>query len=62
MPIIKRIHTHSEGLLMITCLQILESIHTSESRTLIQKALESKDPDVARQASKSLESCLAINN
>lgn len=61
LSIIARIHTNLEGLLMITCLQILESIRTPESRFLIQKALESKDPDVVRQASKSLESCL-INN
>jgi len=57
--IIERIHTNAEGLLMITSLQILESINTSESRNLLQQALKSKDPDVVRQASKSLTSCLA---
>lgn len=62
LSIIKRIHTNVEGLLMITCLQILESIRTPESRIFIQKALESKDPDVVRQASKSLESCLTNNH
>ncbi|MSN25720.1 MAG: hypothetical protein GJV46_07595 [Geobacter sp.] len=57
--IIECIHTYAEGLLMITSLQILESVNTSESLKLLQQALKSRDPDVVRQASKSLKTCLA---
>lgn len=57
MAIVKRLGGHVEGLLMITCLQLLESIRMPEARTFIQQALENSDPDVVRQARKSLEIC-----
>lgn len=53
--IIKNIHTRTEGLLMITILKILEEIGGSESEEIIRYALRSSDPDIARQAAKSLD-------
>ncbi|HEY5522067.1 MAG TPA: HEAT repeat domain-containing protein [Desulfuromonadaceae bacterium] len=53
--IIKNIHSRTEGLLMITCLQILEEIGGSESESIIRYALQNSDQDIARQAAKSLE-------
>lgn len=55
LPIVERIHSTAEGLLMITCLQLLESNPTPEARSIIQSALESTDRDIVVQANKSLE-------
>lgn len=55
LTIIKDIHTRAEGLLMITSLKILEEIGGSESEEIIRYAIGSGDPDIARQAAKSLE-------
>ncbi len=55
LSIIKNIHTGTEGLLMITSLKILEVIGGSESEEIIRHAVDSSDPDIARQAAKSLE-------
>jgi len=57
MAIIRRLGERVEGLLMITCLRLLESLRTPEAIDFIQQALESRDPDVVRQARKSLEIC-----
>ena len=53
--IINTNHTRTEGLLMITSLKILEEIGGPESEEIIRHALGSSDPDIARQAAKSLE-------
>jgi HEAT repeat protein len=53
--IIKEIHSGTEGLLMITCLKILEEIGGSEAEEIIRYTAGSGDPDIARQAAKSLE-------
>ncbi|MDU0457296.1 MAG: HEAT repeat domain-containing protein [Geobacteraceae bacterium] len=57
MAIIKRLGESVEGLLMITCLQLLESTRSPEALSFIKQALENRDPDVVRQARKSLEIC-----
>lgn len=57
MAIIKRLGERVEGLLMITCLQLLESTSMPEALGFIKQALENRDPDVVRQARKSLEIC-----
>ena len=62
MEIVKRLGERVEGLLMITCLQMLESICTPEALTFIKQALESRDPDVVRQARMSLEIHSTKNN
>lgn len=61
LSIIKSIHTGAEGLLMISCLKILQEIGGSESVDIIRHALQNSDKDIARQASKSLEHLL-VNN
>jgi len=53
--LIKKIHSGAEGLLMITSLKILEEIGGSEAESIIRYALQSGDPDIARQAAKSLD-------
>jgi HEAT repeat protein len=53
--IIKSIYTKVEGLLMITCLKVLEEIGGSESEDIIRYSLQSSDRDIARQAARSLE-------
>ena len=60
--IIKNIHNRTEGLLMITCLQILEDIGGSESEEIIRHALQHSDRDIARQAAKSLERVIVTNS
>jgi len=55
LSIIKDIHADTDGLLMITSLQILEEIGGTESERIIRYAVGSGDPDIARQAAKSLE-------
>lgn len=60
--IAKRMHTQSGGLLMITCLQLLEGSTDSEAQSIIRRALESPDRDIAMQAKKSLERFLAGAN
>ena len=55
LSIIKDIHAGTEGLLMITSLKILEEIGGSESEQIIRYSVGSGDPDIARQAAKSLE-------
>jgi HEAT repeat protein len=62
LAIIKRIHAGSEGLLMITSLQILGEIGGTESEQIIRYALQDGDQDVARQAAKSLEQLLATES
>lgn len=51
-----------DGLLMITCLQLLESVHTPDAIAIIRSAMERNDPDIIRQATRSLEQCLSKNN
>lgn len=53
--IIRGLHTKAEGLLMITCLKVLEEIGSFEAAEIIRFALDSSDADIARQAAKSLE-------
>lgn len=55
LPVIEKIHIKAEGLLMITLLKICEEINSQESEKIIRNALTHSDPDIARQASKSLE-------
>lgn len=55
LPIVERIHSSAEGLLMITCLQLLENNPAPEARSIIQSALECADRDIVVQARKSLE-------
>lgn len=57
--VIKDIHASAEGLLMITCLKILEEIGGGESEEIIRHALNNSDPDITRQAAKSLDYLLA---
>ena len=59
--IIKAIHATADGLLMITSLKILEEIGGGTSEEIIRHALTSSDPDIVRQAAKSLEN-LSIRN
>lgn len=59
--IIKNNHTRSGGLVMITSLKILEEVGGSESEDIIRYALQSSDPDIARQAAKSLERVINTN-
>jgi HEAT repeat protein len=61
LTIINQIHSKTDGLLMITCLKILEEIKGSEAESIIRSALTNSDQDVARQASRSLERFMAIN-
>jgi HEAT repeat protein len=58
--IIHTIHTNAEGLLLITCLQILEETGGSGSEEIIRNALQNNDRDIVRQAAKSLERINAI--
>lgn len=62
LAIINKIHSTAEGLLMITCLKILEKIGSPEAAEIIQFALQSRDQDIVRQATKSLERVKAINS
>jgi len=55
LAIIKRVHSDSEGLFMITCLQLLEADGSSDAQLIINNSLANPDPDIARQASMSLE-------
>lgn len=55
LAIIRNIYKKSEGLLMITCLKILEEIGGSEAEEVIRFALLNDDKDIVRQASKSLD-------
>jgi HEAT repeat protein len=55
LSIIKRLHTAAEGLFMITCLQLLEADGGPDAELIISSSLANPDPDIARQASKSLE-------
>lgn len=55
LSIIKETHTGSEGLLMIACVKILEEIGGPESEEIIRHAVQNCDPDISRQAAKSLE-------
>lgn len=59
LAIIKRVHTKAEGLFMITCLQILEADCGFDAQTIIRLSLANPDPDIARQASMSLEHCFS---
>lgn len=59
---IKNYHGKLDGLLMITCLQILETFRTQDAIAIIRSAKENHDPDIIRQATKSLELCLNNNN
>lgn len=60
--IAKRMHAQSGGLLMITCLQLLEGVADPEAQSILRSALESSDRDVAMQAKKSLERSLTVAN
>ena len=62
LSIIQNMHAKAEGLLMITCLKILEEIGGSESEQIIRNALQSSDKDIARQAAKSLEHVIATTS
>ncbi|NTV48081.1 MAG: HEAT repeat domain-containing protein [Geobacteraceae bacterium] len=55
LSIIKNIHTTTEGLLMITCLKILEEIGGPEAEEIFRYALQNSNHDIARQAAMSLE-------
>lgn len=59
--IIKNTFIETEGLLMITMLQILEEVDGSEAVEIISHALKSSDQDIARQAAKSLEHVIATH-
>lgn len=60
--IIKHIHSRTEGLLMITCLKIMEETGGPEAEEIIRCTLKSRDRDIARQAAKSLERIIAANS
>ncbi len=62
MEIARRMHTHSGGLLMITCLQLLEGSTDPEARSIMCRALENSDHDIAMQAKKSLERAATISS
>lgn len=53
--IIKRVIGNAEGLFLITCLQMLEADSGSDTKLIIKSSLANPDPDIARQASISLE-------
>jgi HEAT repeat protein len=57
LAIIKRLHSGSGGLFMITCLQLLEADCRSDALQIIKDALNNNDPDIARQAVLSLDRC-----
>lgn len=59
--IVKQIYAKAEGLLMITCLQLLEHNPDPDALSIIQHALKSTDRDIVLQASKSLERNKLIN-
>jgi len=59
LTIIKRVYVGAEGLSMITCLQLLEADGGSDAQLIIKKSLTNPDPDVARQASLSLQRFLS---
>lgn len=52
--LIKKFHSSSEGLFLITCLQVLEDVAGAEAEEIIRHALKHSDQDIARQAAKSL--------
>lgn len=60
--IIQRIHSGTDGLLLITSLQILEDIGGPESEKIIRCSLQNSDKDVARQAARSLEHVLVTTS
>lgn len=60
--IIRGMHAGAEGLLMITCLKILEEIGGAASEEIVRHALANSDPDIVRQAVKSLEHISVRNN
>lgn len=57
--IISDIHSKTDGLMMITCLKILEQLGGTESEEIIRFAMQNSDMDIARQAAKSLERVIA---
>ena len=59
--IIMGMHATAEGLLMITCLKVLEEIGGAGAEEILRQALVSSDPDIVRQAAKSLEN-LSVRN
>lgn len=62
LSIIKNIHSRAEGLLMITSLTILEEIGGAEAEEIIRSVLRSSDPDIVRQADKSLERVIVTHS
>lgn len=61
LSIISRIHTTTEGLLMITILKICEKIGGAEAEKIIRDALKCTDRDIARQAAISLKNVVATS-
>lgn len=55
LSVITRIHEKADGLLMITCLQLLEKMGGAVAEKIMKTALASPDSDVARQAAISLK-------
>lgn len=55
--IIKRVHADAGGLFMITCIKLLEADGGPDAQLIIKSSLANPDPDIARQASLSLERC-----
>lgn len=60
--LINDIHAGAEGLLMITCLKILEQSGGPEAEQIIRNALHHTDRDIARQAAMSLERVIASDS
>jgi HEAT repeat protein len=58
---IARIQFRAEGLLMITCLKILEELGGVDPENIIRNAVHNSDPDIVRQASISLERITAVS-
>jgi HEAT repeat protein len=59
LTIIKRVYAAAEGLSMITCLQLLEADGGYDAQQIIRSSLTNPDPDIARQASISLQRFLS---
>jgi len=62
LAIIKNMYTVAGGLLMITCLRILEDIGGAEAEEIMRYSLKSSDKDIAMQADKSLGRLIANSN
>ncbi|MHB8058410.1 MAG: HEAT repeat domain-containing protein [Desulfuromonadaceae bacterium] len=62
LAIIKNLHAAAGGLLMITCLRILEDIGGPVAEEIIRYSLQNSDKDIVRQADKSLERLIANSN